>query len=183
MGSWIDYIKFYGDVPVTQKMQVPVFKKPNNNAPKNIKGDYDLSIHGNKIILVNKKDGTTVESKCHPDDNFDIGIGIKEVFKKLNQKIEENQKKEEEENKKIKVGDLVKIIDFDYQYMFYWEWLPNNMFHLVKEFDYGETPHTKKCRVMYIGKHENGEDNLIYIKDGIGKCYTFNLKGLKKVEG
>lgn len=83
--------------------------KPNNNAPKSIKGDYDLSIHGNKIVLVDNKDGTTVEAKCHPDDGFDIGVGINEAFKKLNQKREEDNKQKKEEEKKIKVGDWVEV--------------------------------------------------------------------------
>lgn len=86
-------------------------KKPNNNAPKSIKGDYDLSIHGNKIVLVDNADGTTVEAKCHPDDDFDIGAGIKEAFKKLNEKREEIRKQKEEEEKKIKVGDWVKVVN------------------------------------------------------------------------
>lgn len=85
--------------------------KPNNNAPKSIKGDYDLSIHGNKIVLVDNNDGTTVEAKCHPDDNFDIGAGIKEAFKKLNEKREEIRKQKEEEEKKIKVGDWVEVVN------------------------------------------------------------------------
>lgn len=85
--------------------------KPNNNAPKSIKGDYDLSIHGNKIVLVDNADGTTVEAKCHPDDDFDIGAGIKEAFKKLNEKREEIRKQKEEEEKKIKVGDWVKVVN------------------------------------------------------------------------
>ena len=69
----------FGDVTFNGKMFDKMMKpqKPNNNAPKTIKGDYDLSIHGNKIVLVDNADGTTVESKCHPDDNFDIGDGIK----------------------------------------------------------------------------------------------------------
>lgn len=86
-------------------------KKPNNNAPKSIKGDYGLSIHGNKIVLVDNTDDTTVEAKCHPDDNFDIGAGIKEAFKKLNEKHEEIRKQKEKEEKKIKVGDWVEIDD------------------------------------------------------------------------
>lgn len=86
-------------------------KKPNNNAPKSIKGDYDLSIHGNKVVLVDNTDGTTVEAKCHPDDDFDIGAGIKEAFKKLNEKREEIRKQKEEEEKKIKVGDWVEVVN------------------------------------------------------------------------
>lgn len=85
--------------------------KISNNAPKSIKGDYDLSIHGNKIVLVDNVDGTTVEAKCHPDDDFDIGVGIREAFKKLNEKREEIRKEKEEEEKRIKVGDWVQVID------------------------------------------------------------------------
>ena len=93
-------------------------KKPNNNAPKNIKGDYDLSIHGNKIVLVDNVDGTTVEAKCSPQDNFDIGEGIKEAFKKLNEERERIKKlneereriKKEKENE-IKVGDWVEVVN------------------------------------------------------------------------
>ena len=88
MGHWFDYMELYGDIAITPKVKVRDVKKPkaNNNAPKSIKGDYDVSIHDNKIILVDKKDGTTVEAKCHPNDNFDIGDGIKEAFKKMNEK-------------------------------------------------------------------------------------------------
>lgn len=109
MGRWFDYMGLYGDIAITPKVKVRDIKKSkaNNNAPKSIKGDYNLSIHGNKIVLVDKKDGTTVEAKCHPDDNFDIGIGIKETFKKLNEKREEIRK---EEDKKIKVGDWVEVV-------------------------------------------------------------------------
>ena len=46
-----------------------ILKKPNNSAPKSIKGDYDLSIHGNKIVLVDNIEGTSVEAKCSPEDN------------------------------------------------------------------------------------------------------------------
>lgn len=76
-----------------------ILKKPNNSAPKSIKGDYDLSIHGNKIVLVDNIEGTSVEAKCSPEDNFDIGEGIKEAFKKLNAKREEIRKEKEEEEK------------------------------------------------------------------------------------
>lgn len=69
-----------------------VSPKPNNNAPKTIKGDYDLSIHGNKIVLVDRNEGTTVEAKCSPQDNFDVGEGVKEAFKKMNEKREKIKK-------------------------------------------------------------------------------------------
>lgn len=74
-------------------------KKPNHKAPKFIRGDYDLSIHSNKIVLVDNVDGTTVEAKCHPDDDFDIGVGIKEAFRKMNNKrVEIGKAKESDLN-------------------------------------------------------------------------------------
>ena len=84
-------------------------KKPNHKAPKSIRGEYDLSIRGNKIVLVDNVDGTTVEAKCHPDDDFDIGTGVGEAFKRMNEKREEIRKQKEEEEKKIKVGDWVEV--------------------------------------------------------------------------
>ena len=41
-----------------------------NKAPKFIKGDYDLSIHGNKIVLVDNSNGTTIEKYCKNCNNF-----------------------------------------------------------------------------------------------------------------
>ena len=113
-------------------------KKSNNNAPKSIKGNYYLSIHGNKIILVDNADGTTVEAKCHPDDEFDIGAGVKEAFKKLNEKREELRKQKEEEEKKIKVGDWVEVINYLKSYDTYPEWLYDKVdFETVKNYVYG----------------------------------------------
>ena len=114
MSRWINYDEWLETFCESTANGASVkirFKKSNNNAPKSIKGDYDLSIHGNKIVLVDNIDGTTAEAKCHPDDNFDIGIGIKEAFKKLNDKREEIRKAKEEKDKKIKVGDWVKVVN------------------------------------------------------------------------
>ena len=157
------------------------FKKPNHNAPKSIKGDYDLSIHGNKIVLVDNVDGTTVEAKCHPDDDFDIGVGIKEAFKKLNEKREELRKQKEEEEKKIKVGDWVEVVDIGFNYPCYWEWMPNNKFSIIKNFEYMGRPHSKFCKVMYLGQHKTEDTQLAFIQDKEGLCHTIGVKGLKKV--
>ena len=160
-------------------------KKPNNNAPKNIKGDYDLSIHGNKIVLVDNVDGTTVESKCHHDDDFDIGIGIKEVFKKLNEKREELRKQKEEEEKEIKVGDWVKVVDNGQSYTTYPEWLYNRVeFKFVKYYHYGYCPINGSVgKVIAIGQHENQSDRIIMaIHANNGYVYIVNQKGLKKVK-
>lgn len=155
--------------------------KPDNRAPKNIKGDYDLSIHGNKIVLVDNTDGTTVEARCHPHDNFDIGEGIKEAFKKLNEKREEILKSKEEEEKKIKVGDWVEVVLPEYNYPWYWTWLPNDKFDMVKNFEYGGKYHSKFCKVMYIGNHLTEDVQLAFVQDEEGFCHTFDIKGLRKV--
>ena len=161
-----------------------VKSKPNNNANKNIKGDYDLSIHGNKILLVDKNEGTTVEAKCHPDDNFDIGIGIKEAFKKLNAKREEIKKQKEEEDKKINVGDWVEVVNNRQAYSTYPEWLYNRVkFELVKYYHYGYCPRNGSIgKVVAIGQHENKFDvtiMAIHAKDGY--VYIVGKDGLKKV--
>ena len=152
--------------------------KLGHNAPKTIKGDYDLSIHGNKIVLVDNADGTTVEAKCHPDDDFDIGIGVKEAFKKL------NQKREEEKDKKINVGDWVEVVDAGHSYITYPEWLYNRVkFELVKYYHYGCCPKNGLIgKVVAIGQHENKIDRTIMaIHAKNGYVYIVGIDGLKKV--
>ena len=159
-------------------------KKPNHNAPKSIRGDYDLSIHGNKIVLVDNADGTTAEAKCRPDDDFDVGVGIKEAFKKMNEKRGEIRKQKEEE-KNIKVGDWVKVVDNDQSYTTYPEWLYNRVeFKFVKYYHYGYCPINGSVgKVIAIGQHENQSDRIIMaIRANNGYVYIVNQKGLKKVK-
>lgn len=161
-----------------------VFKKPNNKAPKTIKGDYDLSIHGNKIVLVDNVDGTTVETKCHPDDNFDVWDGIKEAFKKLNVKREEDRKQKEEEDKKIKVGDWVEVTNCLKGYSQYASWLYNKVdFNCVRMFNYGNPSYNGlKGKVIAIGKHGKDDKNLVGFRATDNKVYIVEDIGLKKVE-
>lgn len=158
---------------------------PNNSAPKSIKGDYDLSIHGNKIVLVDNTDGTTVEAKCHPDDDFDVGIGIKEAFKKLNEKREELCKQKEKEDKKIKVGDWVEVVDCKISYPIYSTFFSeNNLKDLGRNFRYGcYLNNGDKLQVAHI----EGDRFVLKRKEKIGgygfqDCvYLMNIHGLKKV--
>lgn len=148
--------------------------KLDNHAPKNIKGDYDLSIHGNKIVLVDNVDGTTVEAKCHPDDEFDIGVGDKEAFRKLNEKREELRKQKEEEEKKIKVGDWVEVLWDDifipYEEKFFEE---NHLMLYAPRYCYGYIPEQmvtgkvlfmNKYKILIEGFDEYG-NNPIYLID------------------
>ena len=174
------------------------FKKPNHNAPKSIKGDYDLSIHGNKIVLVDNVDGTTGEAKCHPDDDFDIGVGVKEAFRKLNTKREEIKKKNEDEEKKIKVGDWVEIINngksCSVNVSFFKE---NDIIDYAGRFRYGVSPYTgTKGKVLFIEKEDKYKERIAVIEvPEEGYCgspkfnhlncydaiYLVKIEGLKKV--
>lgn len=158
--------------------------KSNNNAPKSIKGDYDLSIHGNKIVLVDNTDGTTVEAKCHPDDDFDIGTGIEEAFKKLNEKREEVRKQKEKEEEKIKVGDWVEVVNCGQAYITYPEWLYDKVdFKYIRRYCYKYCPSNGEIgRVVAVGTHEaNKESILVAFETKYKNIYIVNQKGLKKV--
>ena len=163
-------------------------KKSNNNAPKSIKGDYDLSIHGNKIVLVDNADGTTVEAKCHPDDDFDIGAGIKEAFKKLNEKREEIRKQKEEEKKKIKVGDWVEVVNSGASYTTHTDFfVKNNVpIHYCINYRYGEILNNGEVgKVLFIVDDKAVieskfiDDTDLEFDDAI---YLIGLRGLKKVK-
>lgn len=158
-------------------------KTRNNNAPKSIKGDYDLSIHGNKIVLVDNADGTTVEAKCHPDDDFDVGVGISEAFKKLNEKREEFRKQKEEEDKKIKVGDWVEVVNSMKSYTTYPEWLYGKVgFETLKNYAYGyRAPNGRIGQVIVIDTHENDKTKKMMGIETNGKIYIIGVEGVKKV--
>ena len=159
--------------------------KPDNNAPKSIKGDYDVSIHGNKIVLVDKKDGTTVEAKCHPDDNFDIGEGIKEAFKKMNVKREEIRKTKEEEEKRIRVGDWVEVVIPGESYPNYFRWLFGRVsFDDIRNFEYTNVPDKGTIgQVIAIDAHTpDSPYTLAAIRTRKNGVYIVNIDGLRKVK-
>ena len=185
MSRWINYDEWLGTFydPTENRVSFRIKpKKPNNKAPKSIKGDYDLSIHGNKIVLVDNVDGTTVEAKCHPDDNFDIGEGIKEAFKKLNVKREEICRQKEEE-KKIKVGDLVEVVDYFESYDTYPEWLYDKVdFKTLKNYVYGYyAPNGVIGEVVAVGAHKTYKDKKLIGFDSGGNVYIIGVEGVKKV--
>ncbi len=70
-----------------------------NLAPKWLEGDYDLHIEGNRMTMTSK-DGKKVETRCHPDDDWRLQVGIDE----LKERMAEAKKPRE-----IKIGDVVKV--------------------------------------------------------------------------
>lgn len=70
-----------------------------NLAPKWLEGDYDLHIEGNRMTMTSK-DGKKVETRCYPDDDWRLQVGLDELKAKMN---------EAKKPREIKVGDRVVI--------------------------------------------------------------------------
>ena len=79
------------------KLEYKFYEK--NLAPKWLEGDYDLHIKGNRMTMTSK-DGKKVETRCHPDDDWRLQVGLDEIKAKMN---------EAKKPREIKVGDRVVI--------------------------------------------------------------------------
>ena len=176
MSTWIDYVQWIGGGNRNNVKPEHHKVKRNNNAPKNIKGDYDLTIHGNKIVLVDNVDGTTVEAKCHPDDDFDISVGIKQAFDKLN----DERKKD---NKHIQVGDWVEVTNHLKVYPTYPEWLYERVdFYSICKYAYGcKCKNGEIGQVIAIGKHNDFSDILVAFCTAKNRVYIVGEEGVRKV--
>lgn len=64
---------------------------------------------GNTVVAVNKNTHEKAIARCHPDDEFDFGIGAKIALERLTEKDTEPTPKEEPPT--FKVGDMVKVRD------------------------------------------------------------------------
>ena len=84
------------------KLEYKFYEK--NLAPKWLEGDYDLHIEGNRMTMTSK-DGKKVETRCHPDDDWRLQVGIDE----LKERMAEAKKPRE-----IKVGDKVTFVFPDF---------------------------------------------------------------------
>ena len=79
------------------KLEYKFYEK--NLAPKWLEGDYDLHIEGNRMVMTSK-DGKKVETRCHPDDDWRLQVGIDELKERM---------AEAKKSREIKVGDKVKL--------------------------------------------------------------------------
>ena len=102
-----EFITF--EYPLFDYLKRPQNPKPNNTAPKAIEGQYDLIIKDKNIVLLNKSNGIEVTVKCHPDDAFDIGEGMKVAFDKYKEQIANAKSKKAKVRRKLYVGNLVMI--------------------------------------------------------------------------
>ena len=145
-----------------------------NLAPKELEGEYRLSVGNNKVVITNTVTHQTAMARCHPDDYFDIGEGINEAFGKLNG---------------IHVGDKIEVIDYGESYTTYSDWVYHNVHNIDScRYAFGCNPENGTIgTVIAIAKHKYSSDNLIYFKkDGNyifdnSPCYLIGEKGVKKV--
>lgn len=71
-----------------------------------------------------------------------------------------------EDNMKLKVGDKVKIIDRELQYSRYSSFIKDNLSKRLNDFVRGDIVNcNKEYKVLFTGKHENGDINLCIIED------------------
>lgn len=137
------------------KLEYKFYEK--NLAPKWLEGDYDLHIEGNRMMMTSK-DGKKVETRCHPDDDWGLQVGIDE----LKERMAEAKKPRE-----IKVGDKVKFVFTDF-------YNPNKLCDFfdtaeVATYDImrtmstafsGETPSKVwRYEVLYVGDHLDSSIN------------------------
>lgn len=150
------------------------FKSPNdvpkeiNKAPKELEGEYTLTIKDNVITLLDNK-GNKYAAKCHPEDNFSISEGIKEAFKK------------KEQDNTIKIGDTVKVTDNSESLTRLDSFF--NKYRLEKyasKYRYGTYPCNetigKVVGIVYDDKI------VVVVIETVDGNYVINEKGLKKVE-
>lgn len=153
---------------------------PNNKAPKEMEGSYTLTIEGNKIEVVDKE-GNVGMARCHPDDEFSLEVGMKEAFTKL-----------EEDKNKIKVGDMVKIVNPSSSYSTLTDFfVKNNLLEYGVRYRYGVSPYGNEIgTVVYInnGKYvvevrkANYEGNDRYKSlTCFDPIYVVGTQGLRKV--
>lgn len=137
------------------KLEYKFYEK--NLAPKWLEGDYDLHIEGNRMTMTSK-DGKKVETRCYPDDDWRLQVGIDELKERMS---------EAKKPREIKVGDVVKFIFTDF-------YNPNKLCDFfdtaeVATYDIMKTMSTAfsgdvpskvwRYEVMYVGDHLDSSIN------------------------
>ena len=137
------------------KLEYKFYEK--NLAPKWLEGDYDLHIEGNRMTMTSK-DGKKVETRCHPEDDWRLQVGIDE----LKERMAEVKKPRE-----IKVGDKVRFVFTDF-------YNPNKLcdffdtakvatYDIMKTMStalFGRTPSSVyRYEVLYVGDHLDSSIN------------------------
>lgn len=81
---WLDVLKEFEErMKKDMKFEYKFYEK--NLAPKWLEGDYDLHIEGNRMVMTSK-DGKSVETRCHPDDDWRLQVGLDELKDRMIEK-------------------------------------------------------------------------------------------------
>lgn len=164
------------------KLEYKFYEK--NLAPKWLEGDYDLHIEGNRMTMTSK-DGKKVEARCHPDDDWQLQVGIDE----LKERMAEVKKPRE-----IKVGDKVNVT---YEYWYdvrnmadFFESAKVNASDIIRAIKWSDGVHRPVKGIEYevraIGNHASAATKmplkmaLIY-NDKVGSLYVVNYVDLELV--
>ena len=157
-------------------------KRPKNYAPFDMVGEYRVNVFCNQVDIYSYDRDKSVTVKCHPDDTFDIGEAMRIGMKRML------------EDDKIRVGDIVEIVDSGSSCCTETDW-PDYLSKYACKFRYGVTPKNGiKCKVIaefpsefskrylvqpILGEHYYGDEKYSgLICYGI---YLMGKDGLKKV--
>ena len=184
----LDEEVYFNDIKIKErtkkdmKLEYKFYEK--NLAPKWLEGDYDLHIEGNRMTMTSK-DGKKVETRCHPEDDWRLQVGIDE----LKERMAEAKKPRE-----IKVGDIVKFkhdnVDWYCPHTVS-DWCKTNhisiddvMTAYTSDIIFGDRENELedyKFRVVTVNKYKN--KTLAYIM-AVNKHYSFivNTEWLELVE-
>ena len=169
-----------GEEKKDMKLEYKFYEK--NLAPKWLEGDYDLHIEGNRMTMTSK-DGKKVETRCHPDDDWRLQVGIDE----LKERMAEVKKPRE-----IKVGDIVTVKAREkYSPMYAKSFFEENSIPVeyiirVVQADTSMTFPTLdyKYRVLYIGclSGKNSKKCALIESNVTSNLYVVNYSNLELVE-
>ena len=137
------------------KLEYKFYEK--NLAPKWLEGDYDLHIEGNRMTMTSK-DGKKVETRCHPEDDWRLQVGIDELKERMT---------EAKKPREIKVGDKVKLVFTDFcnpnMLCDFFDTAKVTTYDIMKTMSTalsGRTPsRVYICEVLYIGDHLDSSIN------------------------
>ena len=140
-----------------------------------------IEYSGRKTIIT-YYDAFVGEAICHPDDKFKVESGIALAYSRAKQAKEEYDAKQEE--KKIKVGDTVKVVNNELFYPWYSAKAAEicqkiNSFEVCSRYAYNKeyVPTDTLYTVHYLDK------KFAYIEDNKdGLCYLFDVNGICKEE-
>ena len=157
-------------------------------------GTYVVSVYNNRVKVSRPKQGNgkpfvEAESRCAPEDEFSLSMGMALAMARLNKELSKN---------KIEVGDKVKIKKRGLSYTTYASWIRKNIddVGLVACYSFGQTP--KEDNTVYIvkaiapwGIEHEGNKMLAYVQkyfvfsngevDDNEPCYLIRVDGLEKV--